>query len=135
VALLREMTCNLGHPTSLRHPVQVCRVAKVHAMPNLYIGCIIFTGHVPQKSPIIRGSFAERDLQFDASSLSSPHYYTWRTRVHTCVDTAATHNTFVSHDSFIHTSTHCVTLQHTATHCSILQHTIHLCLHLKAIYV
>ena len=27
------------------------------------VGCLIFVGHSPQKSPVINGSFAERDLQ------------------------------------------------------------------------
>ena len=36
------------------------------------IGCLFCVGHVPQKSPIIRGSFAERDLHLKASFASLP---------------------------------------------------------------
>jgi len=36
------------------------------------IGCLVFVSHVPQKSPIISGFFAERDLQLKASYAFSP---------------------------------------------------------------
>ena len=38
-----------------------------------HVGCLIFADHFLQKSPIISGFYAERDLQLKASDASSPH--------------------------------------------------------------
>ena len=40
--------------------------------PNKKWDALFLTGHFPQKSPVIRVSFAERDLQLKASYASSP---------------------------------------------------------------
>jgi len=37
-----------------------------------HTGCLIFIGHLPHKSTVISGSFAENDLQLEASYESSP---------------------------------------------------------------
>ena len=36
------------------------------------MGCLIVTGHFPQNSPVINGSFAKNDLQLKAFYVSSP---------------------------------------------------------------
>jgi len=56
VALLRKETCNLRHPIHHRHPVSCYRSIPLF----------------PQKSPIISGSFAEKEVHLKASDVFSP---------------------------------------------------------------
>jgi len=62
-------------PIKIRYPMLSCTLERMHYLRvHNNIGCRIFMGHFPQKSPIIRCAFAERDLQLKASC--GAHVYT-----------------------------------------------------------
>ena len=70
--VLTNSTCNESRTLQ----VQMQEVSQQYRQPitgwQRPIGCLIFIGHFLQKNNIISGSFAEKDLQFEASNAFSP---------------------------------------------------------------
>jgi len=128
-------TYNLKEPTYRSHPICMVSLYMCCTGWPRPIGCLIFTGHFPQKIPIIRGSFAERDLQLKASSqpcraYASPqnlNFWFWYLgMIHLCVWHVWFPNQVWCDSCMLQHSIHktrCHTLQHTAAHCSTLYHT------------
>jgi len=115
--------------TAYDHRLSAIWVIHMHDMnPTKWwrlIECLILIGHFLQKSPIIGGCFAERDLQVEASCAFSPpcnvqvHVQSWRSRIDVC---DVMRNTFVSSVVL-----HLKNATHTHTHTRPVTYTQNVC--------
>jgi len=85
-----------AHTNTPPHTTYICKLMAFGTGWRRPIGCLIFVGHSPQKSPIISGSFAKNDVQLEASCGSWPP----------CNDTRK---------ETLHTQTHKLIHKHTIT--------------------
>jgi len=82
----QEKTPYASSPPCTTFSGELCSLLRTHILSNnsagwrRVTGCLVFTRHFPQKSPVVCGSFAENNLQLKASYGSSPQRNNQRIR-------------------------------------------------------